>query len=204
MPETPYEPLRQQGPIAFVDMKATTTAHRGDYLVWSAGTPIVGVIEADSALTAYGLTSAIGVTLADHPQWTPLGSAFYNTALPVLVGAGVIRASSVGNLSAGYFAVPFIPGSGRVGQTGATGRGPVYTAVITPVQMSAVKTTITVSATAVATAVGTTWFSAYSALPLSAVGRIVKVISAGNTGQIEIELFPPHALAAMVGVPKVL
>lgn len=205
MAESKYDLPIQVGPVIFVDMKATTTAHKGDYLCWSGGRPIIAAIEADSALTAFARPSALGVILQDHPRWTEQGSGYYSTAVPVLAGEGTIRASSVGNVSAGYYCWQHIPGSGRVGQTGATGRAPVWTSVAVAPLKSAVKTgteIFTASAAGTSAVTGSATYYHASAVAFSALGRIVRVISAGSTGQIDVVLYSPQLIAALHGVGR--
>lgn len=164
-----------------VDMGAVTTAHKGDLLVWSGGVPVLGAIPA-GGLTAYAKQSAIGYAGQDHPEWTPQGSGVINTAMPI-VKEGVVRVSSVGNVSAGYWAWQITPGSGRVGQTGATGVGPVWSATAGAPSISALGGDATSG----------------SAISTSAFGRVERVHSAGNTGQIDVSLFNVDIIAHLNG-----
>lgn len=197
MANNPFEILFAQGDIIPINMSGVTTAHKGDFLCWSGGAPIVAAIEADSALTAYGRASALGYLLQDHPQWTPQGSGYSATAAPVLVGGGLLRVSAVGNFSAGYICWQHLPGSGRVGQTGATGRDAVWTATAANVAVTGLLYVFTASGNGVAPVTGTALIP--SALPNSGMGRIVHVYSAGNTGSALVQVWPGCLLGALAG-----
>ncbi len=197
MPTNPYDFPMGKGGVIPVNMSGVTTAHKGDFLCWSGGAPIVAAVEADSALTAYARASALGYIMEDHPRWTPQGSGYSATAAPVLVGGGYAVVSAVGNFSAGYLAWQHLPGSGRVGQTGATGRGPVWTATAVAAAISGVLFVLSASGNTTNVVTGTARIP--SALPNSALGRIFHVYTAGNTGSAIVELFPTMFLGALVG-----
>ena len=170
-----YYPLIQRDPgIGYVDMGSTAnTAHIGDWLAFSAKQ----VVSVDTA-TAYFQRSGIGIALDQNPKWTNQGSAYYLTAMPV-GKLGVYRVSgATGNYSAGQFVFPVIKGSGQVGQTGLTGKSTLWSATaILPFRFQLIS------------APGGGGGSAWSGVPNSAVGRILKVIASGATGQWDIELF---------------
>ena len=175
MAQAKYYPLIQRDPgVVYVDMGGTDyTAHIGDWLVFSGKK----VVAADTA-TAYFQRSGIGIALDQNPKWTNQGSAYYLTAMPV-GKAGVFRVSGVtGNYSAGQFVFPVIKGSGQVGQTGRTGQACVWSATaILPFRFQLIS------------APGGGGGSAWSGVPNSGVGRIMRVHASGATGQWDIEVF---------------
>lgn len=173
MAQVKYYPLIHRDPgIAYVDMKSTSnTAQIGDWLGFSGGQ----ALPMDTA-TAYFRVSGVGIALDQNPKWTNQGSAYYLTAMPVGKG-GTFRVSAVTGAaySAGDFCFPVQLGSGQVGQTGRTGKSTLWSAVGGfPFGLSAL---------------GGHAASA-SGVPNSAVGRIVRVVAAGATGQWDIELLP--------------
>lgn len=172
MANAKYYPLIQRDPgVVYVDMGSTAnTAHIGDWLAYS-GKQVIAVSTAD----AYYRASGIGIALAQNPAWAEQGSAYYLTGMPV-GKLGVFRVSgTTGNYSAGQFVFPVAVGSGQVGQTGRTGKAALWSA--------------TAANPNFITSIGGT-FQSGSALPNSAVGRILRVIASGSTGQWDIEIFP--------------
>ena len=169
-----YFPLYSRDPIVCtVDMGSTAnTAEVGDWLGFS-GKQCISMTTAN----AYFRASGVGIALDQNPKWTNAGSAYYLTAMPVGRAGGVYRVSGVTGAaySAGDYVFPVQAGSGQVGQTGRTGKAALWSATaILPFLI---------------TALGASWNSA-SGVPNSAVGRILRVVAAGGTGQWDIEIFP--------------
>lgn len=165
---------RTVGPDVYVDMLSTnTTAMRGDYLAFS-GKSVIAVATALPA-AAFQVYSGIGIALANNPTYDEFGSASANGNMPVGTHrGGVFRVSAItGNYSAGQYCFPVEIGSGVVGQTGATGKAPLWSATAVPSRLTG---------------------SAF--LPNSAVGQIVRVVAAGATGQWDIILLSPREAAA--------
>ena len=115
--------LWEEDKIIYVSAHGTTAITKGDWVQFSGQ---VGSWLNKDASPAYR-TSGVGVALANNPIYDELGRALNNSALPVL-RRGIIRVSG-GNsgtppLGAGVY--PATTASGIVGQTGATGVGPVW------------------------------------------------------------------------------
>ena len=140
---------------------------KGDWVIGSGN----WVIAANSGNAGFK-ASGMGVALANNPWYDELGVARTQTALPVL-RHGIIRVSGMSAATVGTHApvmTPVFPSttsSGIVGQTGATGMGPVW--VTAPlVNISSNPT---------------------GARP-SGVARLLAVISYGSTGQWDVLLAP--------------
>lgn len=100
---------------------------KGDWVQWSGGFLVNLNTQASPA---YRLSGA-GVALDNHPLYDELGRSIANTGLTVLTH-GVIRvsggtaASLTGAPGLGAAVYPASTASGIVGQTGATGLGPIW------------------------------------------------------------------------------
>ncbi len=178
MANAAYYPLIKKDPLAVtVDMMTTSeTAHIGDWIFISGGSAIV--LSGARTSLGYHAQSGVGIALDQNPKWTNQGSAYYLTAMPV-GQRGIYRVSAVtGSYTAGTFVVPASAGSGQVGQTGRTGQATVWTATLTPNRMQLVS------------AAGAGGGSAWSGVPNSAVGLVLRRHAVGETGQIEILIFP--------------
>lgn len=104
------------------------TATRGDWIIASAqwGIPATPATIGSPAFKV----SALGVALENNPTFDSLGRAINNTAFLVQT-RGVMRVTATASGTArtipiGSFAYPGTTSSGIVGQTGATGIGPVW------------------------------------------------------------------------------
>lgn len=157
---------------AIIPVNASGTANiitKGDYVAFSG----VYAVAANTGVAGWK-ASGIGIALANNPWYDELGVARVNSALPVLV-RGVVRVSgtsAVGDGSDVLLGLPVRPtttSSGIVGQTGATGIGPIWTT---------------------AAYVGAS--GATSVVPGAAggVARLVRVVEAGSTGKWDILLMP--------------
>ena len=170
--------------LAYWDTVATTnTAHEGDYMVFSGS----AVVPGGNGPSAYYRVSAVGIALDNNPKWTPDGSGYHNSALPIAWG-GVFRVTGQGSATAGMNCWPILNGSGIVGQTGRTGEHSVWTGAYESFMFSAL---------------GGAVYSA-SALPQSGVARIVRVVTRAVSGQWDIELTPPMVLRSLVGITPML
>ena len=113
--------------ILYGSGNGTTVITKGDWVQWSGGT-LVGLNT--QASPAYRL-SGLGVALDHNPVYDELGRAINNSDLPVLTH-GVLRvsggsaASITGAPILGAAVYPATTASGIVGQTGATGLGPIW------------------------------------------------------------------------------
>lgn len=154
------------------------TAHEGDWMVFSGS----GVRPGGNPPTAYYRASAVGIALDNNPKWTPDGSGYHNTALPI-AWMGVFRVTGQGSATAGMNCWPILNGSGIVGQTGRTGEHSVWTAAYE-----------TLGASGLAGATG------WSAFVQSGVARIVRVVTRAVSGVWDIEVMPPVILRGLVGV----
>ncbi len=149
-----------------------TIITKGDYIVASGSAVIAG----ESSLNGqYLRSSGWGIALANNPTYDELGVARVNTALLVAI-RGVIRvsaasASALGNWPVGQPVYPATTSSGIVGQTGATGIGPIWSTA--------------------AVVVDTTAWSAARAY-FSGVARVMEMLSVGveGAGQCDIVLVP--------------
>jgi|SRR5689334_13695042 len=104
------------------------TATRGDWVIGSAQWGIAAM-NATIGSPAYKV-SAFGVALENNPTFSPIGNALNNSAFSVLA-AGVARVSAGNSGTArtipiGAFCFPSSTSSGIIGQTGATGVGPMW------------------------------------------------------------------------------
>lgn len=104
------------------------TATKGDWIGFSANWAIP-LPDGALASPAHRI-SAAGVALQNNPTFTPQGVAINNTAFAV-ARRGVMRVSASASATArtipiGSFAFPSTTSSGIVGQTGATGLGPLW------------------------------------------------------------------------------
>lgn len=148
---------------------------KGDFVVASGSACIAG----DSALGGTHLrASGLGIAVGQNPTYDTLGVAKVNTGLTIAT-RGVIRvsaasASALGDWPVGQPVFPSTTSSGIVGQTGATGVGPIW-ATAAPVT-------------------DTTGWSAARAL-FSGVGKVIAAVSVGveGAGQMDIQLFPQGA-----------
>lgn len=174
MAESKYYPLIQKDPgIAIVDMMTTDeTAHIGDWIFISGGSALV--LSGARTSLGYQAYSGVGIALDQSPRWLPLGSAVHLTAMPVGI-AGIFRVSAyTGVYTAGMWVMPIDGGSGVVGQTGRTGQAAIWSATNGPNLLSSL---------------GGDDVSA-SAMLNSAVGRVLRRHAVGETGQIDIIIFP--------------
>lgn len=161
-------PPMQDDAIVYLSASGVATATRGDWVIASA----YWGLAANSATIGSPAfkTSGVGIALENNPRYDELGVARSVSALPVAT-RGVFRVTGTSGAS-GEFPIwtpvyPRFTGSGIVGQTGATGIGSIW---------------------------GTAPMQGISANPTGAiasgVGRLLKVISDGSTGQWDIEIFP--------------
>lgn len=104
------------------------TATRGDWIAASAqwGFPVTPAFIGSPAYKV----SALGIALENNPTFDSLGRAINNTAFLVQT-RGVLRVTASASGSArtipvGAFCYPASTSSGIVGQTGATGVGPMW------------------------------------------------------------------------------
>lgn len=105
-----------------------STATRGDWMIASAQ----WAIPAQPAIIgspAYKV-SALGIALENNAAYDPLGRAINNSAFTV-ARRGVLRVTASASATArtipiGAFCYPASTASGIVGQTGATGVGPMW------------------------------------------------------------------------------
>ena len=112
---------------------STVTATKGDWLIFS-GQVLTPALTGTIAANAHK-ASAAGIALANNPTYDELGRTIVNTALPYL-RHGVIRVSAGNSGTAltiplGSRAYPGSTASGIVGQTGATGVGPIWATAVT-------------------------------------------------------------------------
>lgn len=111
-----------------VSASGTSTITPGDWVIWSASWAVAST-DATIGSPAYK-TSAAGLALAANPTYDDQGNAINNSGLPVL-RRGVIRVSGANSATAGTIPIgshvyPDTSASGIVGQTGATGVGPIW------------------------------------------------------------------------------
>jgi len=143
--------------IIYGSGNGTVIATKGDWMQFSGGT-LVGL--GTQATPAYRL-SGIGVALDNNPKYDELGRAINNSALPILTH-GVLRvsggsaASLTGAPGLGNSVYPATTASGIVGQTGATGLGPIW--------LTAAKIGVTATGTVGA----------------SGVGKLIRIVAAGD------------------------
>lgn len=101
---------------------------RGDWMAFSAQ---VAANVPNGALGSPAFkVSAAGLAIANNPTYDPLGRAINNTGLTVITRfVARVTASASGTartIPCGANAYPSTTGSGIVGQTGATGVGPLW------------------------------------------------------------------------------
>lgn len=104
------------------------TATRGDWVIASAQWGIAAM-NATIGSPAFK-TSALGVALENNPTFSFIGNALNNSSFSVLT-CGVARVSAGNSGTArtipiGAFCFPSSTSSGIIGQTGATGVGPMW------------------------------------------------------------------------------
>jgi len=114
--------------IISVSASSTTIITRGDWVAYSA---LWGVAATDAHIgsPAYKVSGA-GVALQNNPRYDDQGVAYNNSALQVAT-RGVFRFSgtvsgTAATVPMGAHAYPDTSASGIVGQTGATGVGPLW------------------------------------------------------------------------------
>jgi hypothetical protein len=136
---------------------------KGDYVIFSGVYGIAG----QTAL-AGAKTSGIGIALGNNPWYDELGVARTNSALPVLV-RGIVRvtATSGAHSALGLCVFPTTTSSGIVGQTGATGIGPIWQ-----------------TAAFASLSAGTSYVPGAQ----GGVAKLVNIVSTGSTGQWDIML----------------
>lgn len=104
------------------------TATRGDWVIASAQWGIAAM-NTTIGSPAYKV-SALGLALENNPTFSPIGNALNNSSFSVLT-CGVARVSAGNSGTArtiplGAFCFPSSTSSGIIGQTGATGAGPMW------------------------------------------------------------------------------
>lgn len=145
------------------------TVTKNDYVAFSG----IWAIAANTGVAGWK-TSGVGIAMGNNPWYDSLGIARANTALPVLV-RGIVRvtgSSAVGDGSDILLGLPVKPtttGSGIVGQTGATGIGPIW-----------------ITAAFASVSAGTSYVPGAQ----GGVARLVNVVAGGSTGKWDIQLMP--------------
>lgn len=166
MSEAIFAPFLSNDQVIYGNASGTAlTITKGDWVCASGNY----VLAANSGVAGYKV-SGMGVALANNPWYDELGVPRVNTALPIL-RHGIIRATAqsaaLAELPTMQPVFPSTTGSGIVGQTGATGIGVVW-------------------ATAAPRGISSNPTGAIAA----GVARLLKVVSAGSTGQIDVLLTP--------------
>lgn len=163
-----FAPFLSNDHIIYGDASGTAlTVTKGDWVV-ASGTWIVA---ANSGVAGFK-ASGMGIALENNPVYDELGVARVNTALAIL-RHGIIRVSGMSASAVGSDApvmqpvFPSTTSSGIVGQTGATGIGPIW---VTAAMVNA--------------------SGATAANRPSGVARLLKVITYGSTGQWDVLLTP--------------
>lgn len=157
-------PPMQDDQVVYLSASGVATATKGDWMIASA---YWGLAANSGTIGSPAFkTSGVGIALDQNPRYDELGVARSVSALPVAT-RGVFRVTGISGAS-GAFPIwtPVIPtttGSGIVGQTGATGIGSIWGTA--PMQQISANPTGAVA---------------------SGVGRILKVVSDGSTGQWDI------------------
>lgn len=168
-----FAPFLADDAIVYGDARVTgNTITKGDWVCASGSGSAIMIVAANSGLAEFKV-SGVGIALQNNPWYDELGVARANTALAIL-RRGIVRVSGMSASSTSTHApmmqpvFPSTTSSGIVGQTGATGVGPIWVTA------------------ALVNASGATGANSRP----SGVAKIIKVVSYGSTGQWDILLTP--------------
>lgn len=162
-----FAPRYADDQVVFGSASGAAVTTYGDWV--AASSYWVGGANTGWIATPAYRTSGMGIALDQNPTYDELGVSRSNSALPIAT-RGIFRVTAASGASA-EFPVwtpvrPLTTGSGIVGQTGATGIGAIWgTAAV-----------VSISAN----------IGALTGTNASGVGRILRVITDGATGQWDI------------------